>query len=176
MASATSGTGSGVVGRVSITPGDPCYCAPPCSYYLGVDSTRDFFFYSLVGVEGSAKTAIVLLDGVPQDGALDASAGAAARTQFYNFSLVPSAAAAAAASKSPALTVSLTQYYGSTLLIASWVTPWTTAPPTAATAMYSARVVEGTATLAVPRTDSQARRREERGGEGGPSVQRRFSF
>lgn len=152
ITSSTAGTGSAVVGRITILPGDPCYCAPPCLYYAGVGSAVDFSFYSLVSVEGSATTAVGLLDGVPQDGRLAAAASATAQQQQFQVTVVPFSSASATA---PALTVTLTQYFGAITLAASWTAPGVAARPTMQNAQYTARVIAGTATLTILQSDAQ---------------------
>lgn len=68
---------------VEIHPASPCYCAPPCEYYIGVLSWNAPATYSLMA-SMDANATDVLLDGVPQAGFV-----ALAETSQYSFTFSP---------------------------------------------------------------------------------------
>ena len=165
-AAVTSSTSSGanVVGRITIRPGDACYCGnlPVCTYYVGVGSEFDFTYYTVLATENPISTAssgvssqpTFLLDGLPQDGQL-AARGAAA----YLFEFIP--AGTASSGSRAVVTLSLSQYFGAVTLYASFL-PSGISPAAAAAAPvpgaangfhYRAVTVGGSATISVPLTD-----------------------
>ena len=84
-ASAASGSSS-IVGRIAIKPGDACFCAAPCTYYVGIGAATDYTQYSVVAVEGAPTAVINLLDGMPQDGSADsASPAMSPPSAFFDF-------------------------------------------------------------------------------------------
>ena len=170
---ATAGTGTtsgNVVGRIIIRPDSPCYCGtlPTCMYYVGVGSEFDFTYFTLLASENplvpaaSAANATAtrtlgntqltyLLDGMPQDATI-----AARGAQTYLFEFVP-ATSMSPGSRSLA-TLSLSQFYGSVTLYASFIPGGTAgiaaAPaPSAGGFQYRAVAVGGSATLTIGLND-----------------------
>jgi len=68
---------------VDIFPGQPCYCTPPCTYYIGVLAWGGPASYSIVGTE-TANPVVTLLDGIPQFGYLEQGS-----TQQFTFFVQP---------------------------------------------------------------------------------------
>jgi len=54
---------------IELYPGDACYCAPPCTYYIGVQAWADPVSYSIVASE-LASPFFTLIDGLPMAGLL----------------------------------------------------------------------------------------------------------
>ena len=149
----------------------PCACAAPpspaapCTLFIGV-TAPDFAYFALAATSGSvgggAGGILPLFDSVPLRSEWRAAssvptAGTGARTQLYDLRFVPSAV-----TSSSIVTVELAQTGGdaNTVLRARWVpvcTALACAPDTATvsnvSAVYTASLVAGAASLTISRTD-----------------------
>ena len=147
----SASSSSSLLGRIVISPGDPCFCAAPCTYYVGIGSEVAASLYAVLAVEGpmADTTVINLLDGLAQDGAAPAGGGA-----MFDFEFVPaSASIVPGGGLGKLVTVSLSQYSGATALYA--VVEGPNVPPASPSFYhYSAFAVGGSATFAVSGSDA----------------------
>ena len=169
-----SGGSSVSYGVVTYTPmsysgacGGTC-ASYPCTLYIGVGSD-DYSYYALaatVGTVGSFSGILPLYDSVPLRSEWRAASAAAVgsggraglRTQLYDFRFIPSAVSPLTKA---IVTVELSQVGGDagTAVFARWIATTCNFPPCSpdtasvnmTTADYTAPIVSGAATLAVPR-------------------------
>ena len=149
---------SSSVGRVTIKPGDACFCAAPCTYYVGVGAATDATQYSIVVVEGSASAAINLLDGMPQDGSASPGVSGGLLTPpsgLFDFEFVPASSLALAGPVDPVATITLDLLSGSgATLYAIFESPGVAhAAASPAYFHYKSVSVGGSDTITVLRTD-----------------------